>query len=189
MLAAALLMTLVLQAASEGDPKDEAVRLAQQALVDAFGSGVEAASVESVLAAEWRDSGLGCPPVKGEIRQPVVTSGFRVRLRVAEEVHEVHVAGDRARICAPAAAGAYVTAALRVSNLARKELAARLGVTAKEVRVESIKPITWPNRNLGCGPGADEKVPDPVKGFVIALRHGGKEYRYNADTERVVSCP
>lgn len=192
MIAASVVMAFVLQATvPEADPKDEAVRRARQALVDELGPTAGPLSVERVEPVDWPDSGLGCDAAKGEVRQPVLTPGFRVILRDGGKSHEVHVGGDRARVCAAVGPANFITAAFQVSNLARKDLAARLGVNVKDVRVESIKPTTWPDRTLGCSPGSDEKaaLDEPTKGFVVLLHSGGKDYAYNADTERAVFCP
>lgn len=55
-------------------------------------------TLDSATAATWPDASLGCPE-KGHMYAQVVTRGWVVRLRVADALHEVHVAGKRTVVC------------------------------------------------------------------------------------------
>lgn len=56
--------------------------------------------LESATAATWPDSSLGCPE-KDHMYAQVVTRGWKVILKVGDQVHEVHVSGKRAVCCPP----------------------------------------------------------------------------------------
>jgi len=149
---------------------------------------------------DWPDSSLGCPE-KDKMYAQMITSGHRVRLEVDGAPYEVHVAGTRAVRCGPAGpaspgasppasagtSSSYPAAAVRVSRLARKDLANHLGLPVARVKVSSVRPTTWPDARLGC-PGPAPTEPKPVTGFIVQLRASGKTYRYHADEQRAVRC-
>jgi len=168
----------------------EAARMARSAVAEKLALAEEQVSVDTIEAVDWPDSGLGCP-VKGEVTQPVITPGYRLSLRVGDETHEVHVGAGHARICSGGTSppANFLAAGVRVAALARKDLAVRLGLEPREVRLLSMKPITWPDRSLGCPSPDGSREPVPTKGFVLTLKARDKEYTYHADTERSVACP
>jgi hypothetical protein len=176
------------------EPAEEAGRLARKAVAERLGTTEDLVLVEKTEAVEWPNSGLGCS-AKGEVTQPVLTPGYRVSLRAGEESFRVHVGAGRARLCSPGpgAAPGFLAAGMRVAGLARKDLAARLRLEPRDVRIVSIKPTTWPDQDLGCpgpGPGRGEpREAAPTKGFILTLSAQGKEHTYHADAERVLACP
>ena len=186
----ALLVSLAMSGLAPGaDSGEEASRLARGAVAEKLGTVEDQVAVQTVEAVDWRDSGLGCA-VKGEVTEPVLTAGYRVVVRAGGKAYQVHVGAGRARICPEPAGqpGQFLGAGLKVSALARQDLAERLGVDAKDVRLVSMKPTTWPDRRLGCpGPPAPADAA-PTKGFVLTLEARGKEHTYHADTERAVTC-
>jgi len=186
----ALLVSLAVSGLALGAGSgEEASRLARGAVAEKLGTTEDHVAVQTVEAVEWRDSGLGCA-AKGEITQPVLITGYRVVVRAGGKAYQVHVGAGRARLCPDPAGqpGQFLGAGLRVAALARKDLGERLSVDAREVRVVSMKPTTWPNGSLGCpGPAAPGDTA-PTKGFVLTLEARGKEYTYHADTERAVAC-
>jgi hypothetical protein len=150
-------------------------------------------TVERAVPATWSDGSLGCAP-KGARSLPVVTAGYRVLVRAGGKTHDVRVSADRVLLCEkegshrPASIEEDLRAGAVLQDRARKELAARLGVPATEVKVDTLERTTWPDRSLGCPePGmAYAQVLTP--GFVIRLQHEGRSYTYHADATRVVSC-
>ncbi len=187
----ALLIALAVSNPNAGtDATAEASRMARRAVAEKLAIAEERVSVDTIEAVDWPDSGLGCA-VKGEVTQPVITSGYRLSIRAADETYEVHVGAGHARICSGGAgpAGNFLAAGLKVAGIARKDLAGRLGVEPREVQLLSMKPITWPDRSLGCPSPDGSREPVPTKGFVLTLKARDKEYTYHADTERAVACP
>lgn len=188
MLGFALVM-LMGMADAGGGPKDEAVGLARKALADKLGIAESEPALESVDPVDWPNAALGCS-TKGEVSAQVITPGFRVRLRVGDDVHEVRVGAGRARLCSdPAGASTnFVQAGVRVAGLARQHLASRLGLDPKDVKIDSLKATTWPDQRLGC----DEEPPPAeaasTRGYRITLRARGQEYVYHSDLARAVAC-
>jgi len=91
--------------ASSADPiREDAIRMAEEALSRELGAATPKLSVEEASPAQWRDTSLGCPR-KGMVYSPVVTPGYRVVLRDEGRLYVVHVGGGRAVRCeTPAAA-------------------------------------------------------------------------------------
>ena len=75
-------------------------------------------------------------------------------------------------------------------DLAKQDLAKRLGVPAYRLRVDSVTSVAWPTSALGCPrPGLlYSQLVTP--GYRIVLEAGGQTYEYHSDRgRRVVSCP
>lgn len=182
---AALLFTPLGAAA---DPTaEQAAERARKALAEELGLAAERIRVRGVFATEWPDTSLGCP-AKGMQYAQVVTSGHRVTVDADGNRYAVHVAGGRAVVCRVSAAEPKIVAGARVSELARRDVAARLGIEVAAVKTRFLRPQTWPDASLGCPkPGAIyAQVVTP--GFLIELEAGGKTYRYHSDLDRVVAC-
>ena len=98
---------------------------------------------------------LGCPEKDTSYAQ-VVTEGFHVRLRVEDRTFDVRVADQRTVVCGlgTATPGAEADAATttRLYRAARRDLAERLSVPEKEVRVDFIRPTTWPSGARAASP-------------------------------------
>ncbi len=166
---------------------DAAVRAAREALRSRLSVPASRIELVDVAATRWNDASLGCPE-KGHVYAQVITEGHTVHLRVDDRTFDVRVAGGRALICEDADSAAEPTAR-RAAQLARRDLASRLGIAEDEVRVERVRPHTWLDDSLGCG-GANPP-PDAqteIHGYVLELTAGGRRYEYHADAERVVAC-
>jgi hypothetical protein len=60
-----------------------------------------------------------------------------------------------------------------------RDLAARLGVDAGEIEIQSQTDVTWRDGSLGC-PQPGMRYPQVlVDGYRIVLRHGTDEYPYH----------
>jgi hypothetical protein len=74
-------------------------------------------------------------------------------------------------------------------SLARRDLTARLGVPARDVRVVASDVRTWPDPRLGCAARRGVEEPVPVPGYRIVLDADGKRHTYHTDlTGRIVRC-
>ena len=191
-----LLLAFLEGAMTESGPagRDEAVQAAKRKLSAALGVTESEIQLDDAAAVEWPDASLGCPEPDMAYAQ-VVTPGFRVGLRVGKKGHVVHVAGDRAVVCAASAPEASPkepelpsAGADSVFRRARRDLVARLGVPEAEVHTRSVKTTTWPDTSLGCPVEGETYEQKPTKGYLIELKHRGKIYRYHADTTRFVAC-
>jgi hypothetical protein len=84
--------------------KAAAVSRAKDHLVKTLEVRAEDVTLESATAATWPDAALGCPE-KDRMYAQVITSGYKVLLKVNGKTHEIHVAGSRVVSC-PAAGSA-----------------------------------------------------------------------------------
>lgn len=178
-----------------GAEESAAVEVAKKTLdAAAPGAGISA-KLQSIQPHQWRDSSLGCPQ-PGVSYMQVITNGYVVNLSSGDRIHEVRVAGANGVICPMTALGSARRPAHRVTNLdamekgAIADLAGRIGVDAKEIRVAKRIPQRWANDTLDCAaPGVGQSSEGAVAGFVLVLRHGERYYNYHTDMQRVMACP
>lgn len=78
----------------------------------------------------------------------------------------------------------------KFTQLAVKDLATRLSVDPKTIKVAAVESIAWPNAALGC-PLVEKVYPQgKVAGFRIRLEAGGKDYDYHTDrVGQIILCP
>ena len=173
------------------EAEEAAVGLARTALSERLKIPEETIRLGHASAKDWPDASLGCPE-KGMVYAQVITPGYWVQLQVGENVYDIRVGNGRALVCEPKLESGpretYVGTMARLYNLARHDLAGRLKVSTKDVRVSSVRAQTWPDAGLGCGVGDASSSPGETRGFLIELSHDGKDYEYHSDTERVVLC-
>lgn len=69
------------------------------------------------------------------------------------------------------------------------DLATRLRVPVKEIRVAAESNRTWPDETLGCGGRKGLYEPSPVPGFAFTLTHANRRFEYHTDTHgRIRRC-
>ena len=156
-------------------------------------------TVTRVQPVTWPNSSLGCPRPGTQYLQ-VLTPGYRIEFHGPQETgalasYAVHVAGNRAIVCTgTAGTGSGLTrplAPLRIGLMtqrARRMLAAVVHAPEEQINVVGFEPQVWPDTGLGC-PAPNQPVPGRVSGFKIKLEHGGREYTFNTDLQRVIACP
>src|SRR5216684_2169774 len=172
-----IMATLLTAAGTGGDGgAQQAAELARKTLAAELGVAAEAVRVTAVTAVEWPDSSLGCPR-KGSQYLPVVTPGHRVVLEAEGRAYTVHVAGARAVTCRGSSSQPRMVAAVRLADLARRDLAARLKIDPEEVKT-----------SLRCPKPEASYAQVVTPGFLIELEAAGKTYRYHSDLSRVVFC-
>jgi hypothetical protein len=76
----------------------------------------------------------------------------------------------------------------RIAELARQDLAARLGIPAASINTVSVRPKVWPDASLGCPKMGMMYAQVETPGYEVELEANGKSYRYNADQRHVVHC-
>ncbi len=81
--------------------KDEADKLAMEALAHHLDVGVDRVQVRRATPVDWPDSSLGCPK-DGESYAQVLTSGYLVTAQAEGQVYSVHVGDGRAVVCGTA---------------------------------------------------------------------------------------
>jgi hypothetical protein len=167
--------------------------LAIDTLASDLGIARESIEVDTVKAVEWRDSSLGCPK-PGVAYLDVVTPGHKVILRVGKEIHVVHEAGNRAFRCVQnknlggITAGGDLTFGPQLVA-ARRDLAARLGVTERDIQFVAAESKVFPDASLGCPEPGMQYVQAQVPGWVLSFRRGERVFTYHADDERAIPCP
>jgi hypothetical protein len=73
-------------------------------------------------------------------------------------------------------------------TLARRTLAAALGIPATSIAVELAEPVDWRDAALGC-PQKGMAYPQViVPGFRVLLRAGGRRHRVHVGAGRAVVC-
>lgn len=192
-----LVVSLAVAASAAAAPpettREQAIERARRLVGEGKGIDEAALTVVAAVAVRFPDGGLGCPE-KDRVYSPEVTPGWRVALRAGPQAFDVRVSRDRALVCPPRTTAKLrpeeVRAGLRLQRQAREHLAAALGVDPAAVRVRFMKPTTWPDAGLGCGPtGAAPGGESPTPGFRIELEHEGRTFSYHSDLEKAVPCP
>ena len=176
----------------EATARDRAVAAAREAIRSRLGAADSRIHLVEAVAVRWPDASLGCPE-KGMSYAQVLTEGHRVRLRVEDRTFDVRVAGERTLVCglgtATPGAEADASATTRLYRAARRDLAERLGISEKEIRVDFIRPTTWPRGVPSClAPSASAGSPTPVRGLTIQLSAGGMIFTYASDMDSVRPC-
>ncbi len=172
---------------------DQAVNLATDTLTQALDIDADDATVVSALPVKWSDSSLGCPQSGGSYLQEVV-SGYRVVFRRGSLSYRVHVGDGRAVLCRGRKTNAYrsnnaaLLTALRLSRLAREDLASRLGIQDADIEVKVLKPMTWPDTRLGCPAEGETFEAVETPGYLIELVCHGVTYEYRSDSETPFLC-
>jgi hypothetical protein len=67
------------------------------------------------------------------------------------------------------------------AEAARADLAARLGVDAGDIAVESTEPREWTDSCLGLGGPAESCLQAITPGYAMVLMYNDTEYRYRTD--------
>jgi hypothetical protein len=78
----------------------------------------------------------------------------------------------------------------QVSQLAIKDLSARLDMDPSTVNILSIESTLWPDTALGCPRPGEGYVQQTVPGYQLVLEVNGQEYVYHTDSNQtVILCP
>lgn len=149
--------------------------------------------VRKVESVTWRDSSLGCPkPGQGYLQ--VLTPGFRIFLEVQGQMYEYH-SDTRGNIaeCGEGQSPAPTEPSMGGDNpmvdIAKSDLAKRLGIPVDEIVLVKSEAVTWSDACLGIHtPGvacADVITP----GYLILLSAQGNTYEYHTDqSSRALLC-
>jgi hypothetical protein len=176
----------------------EVATLAQKTLSDHLSAPRKDIEVVSITPREWRDSSLGCPkPDRGYMQ--VISQGHLAVLSHAGQTYNVHIAGKRAFVCQPTvgwkekevslAPLVTIVPAARLQELAREDLAKRLGVPLEDIQVAQVHRMDWSDESLGCPQPGKTYAFKRSKGHLFELQHRSRTYRYHADMQRVMPCP
>jgi len=170
--------------------KAEATALARQTLAARLPASIEQLRTVDVSPAQWHDSSLGCPE-RGMTYAAVLTSGYKVRLQVAnqpDQTYVVHVAGSRAVVCgsqtdSKLSPAPLIAASLKAADAVRAALAARLGIESQKVRILSARPS---RSDLPRCAAAPSKAIGAA--FIVEAEAEGRTFRYYSDDSATMGC-
>ena len=78
--------------------------------------------------------------------------------------------------------------AARAVRRAAADLARRLKVNQREITLQKLTPMTWPDASLGC-PEPDRMYAQVLTpGYAVLLASGPDEYEYRTDGGRILIC-
>ncbi len=187
--------------ATEEAPKPAALsdadRPVADAAIDALAAELriprEKITVESIRAVDWPNSALGCAK-PGSMYLDVITPGHQVTLRADGQVYVVNEGANRTAICRGSgslAAPMQVprTVYRRQMAEAQADLAGRLKVPAEDITPVSGEIRVFPDASLGCPEPGMNYTQVQVDGWVLTLRHAGRDYTYHTDLQRTIPCP
>lgn len=172
------------------------LHIAKEDLAQRLALPISEINVARVEAVEWPDTSLGCPKPNTAYAQ-VITPGYRLILVAAGKGYEYHSdEGKRVIFCPKEEAVPFTAAgpptAKGAMELAKKDLAERLGIAVEEITLVSVVTTDFPLQDLGC-PQPDQKepgftLPSFVIGHEVVLHAEGRDYTYRVHRSQVVLC-
>ena len=182
-------------AEADGTAAAEASALARQTLATHLKTEESELQVESVEPRTWNDSGLGCGK-QGTVALQVITEGYAVTLRTADQTYRVHVAGSNAVVCnqpllmrKEQSRPAHARGLDEAIEKARADLATRLQADPDSIRLYGTRPQQWRDNTLDCPRPGEAVVAQRVNGFKLFFRYKGRLYTYHSDLSDVRACP
>ncbi|MGE5532382.1 MAG: hypothetical protein ACM3VW_09725, partial [Bacteroidota bacterium] len=162
------------------------IGIAQSELAQRLGVSPDQVSIERFEARNWRDSSLGCPQAGATYTQ-VVTPGYYILLRHGADVFEYHSdCSGRVAYCSRNIVSPHEVPP--VVDLARRDLAQRVGCIPAEVSVVETPYMEWAPQQLGMPYEPDSiRLTKVQPGYRPILECKGREYEYATDLERTVS--
>jgi hypothetical protein len=147
---------------------------------------------------EWRDSSLGCAkPDRGYMQ--VISPGHQAILKHDGREYAVHMSGKKAFVCEPVAGKGQKEVSIaplvtiltkdQLQELARQDLAQRLGIPIEEITVAKSFTTEWRDESLGCPQPERQYKTRRSKGYVFELQYRGRSFLYNSDLRRAIPCP
>jgi len=175
-----------------------AVSAAQADLARTLNLSEKDISLQKIEAVQWRDSSLGCPK-SGHGYLQVITPGFRIWLEAQGRTYEYHSdmrgnvvscgEGQEPALTEPPPGPTADSSDNRMVDLARADLARRIGVSPEDIAVVKVENVNWSDTCLGIhrpGVGCATVI---VPGFLILLSTQGQTYEYHTDlSSRVLLC-
>jgi len=173
------------------DPVAEAaVKAARADLAHKLNISENQIGLKKIEAVQWRDSSLGCPK-SGQGYLQVITPGFRIWLEAQGQTYEYH-SDTRGNVVScgegqeplptdtPAGSGGGGSDNPMV-DLAKADLAKRLGIPPAQIALVKVENIDWPDSCLGIHQPGVACLDVMVPGFLILLSAQNKTYEYHTD--------
>ena len=168
---------------------------AVRALSEKMDVPVKDIELDTIRAVNWRDSSIGCPK-PGQAYGQVITPGYKVTLRIGNQFHFVHAAGNNVFVCESAGKTNFSAVDNQRQLVwgkqmiwARKDLASRLGLAEDQVIVRSSQAREFEDGSLDCPEPGKTYQTGKRDGYVLTLTAAGREYHYHTDLETTILCP
>jgi len=169
------------------------VMRAKEDLARQLSSEVDQVDLVEVSAVEWSDASLGCPE-PGKVYAQVITSGYRIVLKASGENYEYHGDTQQQVVCCepqqvqPVPGGGSTEPV----ELARQDLAQRLGIPVSSVTVVAVLRQEFPAEAFSCRTAKErtsrDESPTIISGESILLSATGRQYEYHASSQTVIFC-
>lgn len=172
---------------------DAEVVRARQHLAAELGEDAGRLLVKRIERMQWGDTSLGCP-VPGRGYLPVVTDGVQVTFVLDKLEYRVNMAGDIVATCerSPGASvrktGRQTSPAIALYLKASEDLAERLEVNRRTVRLVDVKSKLWAGDDISCE--SEEASPGELafKGYQLKVASGNQNYIYKCSSDEVRYC-
>ncbi|MAS36152.1 MAG: hypothetical protein CL610_19255 [Anaerolineaceae bacterium] len=175
--------------------------LLERALDDlAERQSVDAADIQVVRleTAVWTTLDFDCGDADSAELANLEIDGYRIVLDVEGEAFEYH-ADTRAtvRLCESVDTAAAEAEDLLLEldpvaadtvALAQRNLANRLDLPVRRIRVVDVMPVLWPDNSLGCPQPNQTYTPIAAAGYRIVLSAGDETYIFHSDSIQVIAC-
>lgn len=189
-------------AGSPDQAPPELANAARQRLAEHLGVTADTLALQSAAPQEWPDASLGCPAPNTAYDQ-VILPGYLLLFSDGTNNYELHTTlqvlpGEPLVLCenaqpvdlsavqAPPAPDATGQAMI---DLAKQDLAQKLGVDAASITLVSINPVEWNDSSLGCPQPERSYLQVVTPGFLIKLEAQGTTYEYHTDSNsQIVQC-
>jgi len=149
------------------------------------------------LVRQTLPQGAKCSPTPVSMQPFGDKEGIELR---AGEVHYIYFSnGEQVLLCVAPAKGDMEVGTMgtgrvsetqkkQIMDLARRDLAQKLGINEDQVSVVSAVPTQWPDASLGCPKRGQMYAQVITPGMQIVLKAGGKTYEYHTSYSRVQFC-
>ena len=171
----------------------ELVTRAKEDLASRLSIAVNQISLVEVKAVEWSDASLGCPE-PGKVYAQVITPGYLIVLEAAGESYQYHSDAQRRVVCCEPQQAWPVLGdeSAETVELAKEDLARRLGIPADNVAVIAVLRQEFPSDAFYCRTTKErisrDEPPVIVSGESILLSAAGRTYEYHASDQTVIFC-
>jgi hypothetical protein len=164
---------------------------AREDLAKRLALSVDQINLVELRSVVWSDTSLGCP-LPGMMYAQVVTAGYRIVLAAGDQTHEYHSDTQRVVYCASQAAQPLLGKSTEGVQLAKEDLARRLGVSVESITVDAVIGQEFSTEAFYCRTTKDriarDESPAVISGESILLSASGRRYEYHANGPTVVFC-
>lgn len=160
-----------------GDVMPRPVLSARTALAEKLKLKLEQITVISFKPVDWPDACLGLP-AKDEMCAQVITPGYRILLRAANQVYEAHTSGLEQSVRFASQPVAEFT---NIGERTRAELALLLRAAPETITILEVEAMQWPDSCLGIQQPKTQCLQVITPGYQVILEYAGRTYTYRTN--------